>query len=198
MDKCFSPGALMLGPSVPTCYFLVQLHTGLSLFTLNLHCRSLAVIGTSYMTSTIAVPRCASQLRRISQKTTHKRWDVPIGAQQVRGTAEVPAVKEPRQIHRSFFPPPHHSALSSFHSFLPFGFPGQGESRFPVPPALFLCLSQLLSGNCRLPLARQLFLSQLFLPSNGFCSFCSTFIIFALCVCIIVICFCCVLVLPLL
>lgn len=39
MDKCFSPFALVLGPSEGTFSFLVQFGTGLSFFLLNLCCR---------------------------------------------------------------------------------------------------------------------------------------------------------------
>lgn len=86
--------------------------------------------------------------------------------------AKVSPVKEPQQIN---VPPTSLAILCSALStlFYPLVFPGPGESHFPVSPALFLCLNQLLSRNCCLWLAR-----QLFLPCNGFFSSCSTFIIF--------------------
>lgn len=146
----------MLGPSVRTCHFLIQPDTGLSLFTLNLCCRLFAMIRTSYTTGTIALLWHGSTPKDVTKELPggmcsleFSRWEAWQKYLQWKNHDKFTGFFPPLAILCSILATP----------FYPLFFPGPGESHFPVRPALFLCLNQLLSGNRCLLLARQLFLS---------------------------------------
>lgn len=119
----------MLGPSVRTCYFLIQPDTGLSLFTLNLCCRLFAMIRTSYTTGTIALLWHGSTLKDLTKELPGGMCSLEFS----RWEAWQKYLQWKNHDKFSFFPLPCHSGLHSCHSFLPSVFPWPGWVTFSSP-----------------------------------------------------------------